>query len=468
MSHPVSAPAPAPSGRQRHAADRAPRATHPVLLMNPRSGGGKATRFRLGDRCRDLGVEPVVLGPGDDLVALAEAAVARGSDLLGMAGGDGSQALVATVAARHGIPFVVVPAGTRNHFARDLGVGTGVVGSLSAFVDGVDVRVDLAEVNGRVFVNNASMGAYAELVRSPRYREAKVRTAVELLPELVGPSAVPVDLRYALPGGERGDDGPGAARVEQPLRPVRLTRTARAVRGWTAACWASCRCASRAVRRPISWPRSTRPGQRAVPRVARVGDDAARRRLRTAHRPGRGRRGRHSRGPTALRDPAGRAGRPGRAGAVRRGVDAAAVGGPRDLRRSPRCRGWCPAEESDVSERVDGGPVPAASGSMAGGRESVEDWLARAARRRRPGRAARGVAPRPARARPVGPARVRGGGRAVDAAARRADAARVTGCRPLQALARDRGGPRRASAGRPSGGPPHWRVWRRSVRRPSW
>jgi diacylglycerol kinase family enzyme len=171
--------------------------------MNPRSGGGKATRFRLPDRCHELGVEPVVLGPGDDLLGLAEGAVARGCDVLGMAGGDGSQALVASVAARHRIPFVVVPAGTRNHFARDLGVGTGVVGSLSAFVDGVDVPIDLAEVNGRVFVNNASMGVYAELVRSPGYRDAKVRTAVELLPDLVGPSAAHLDLRYRLPSGER-------------------------------------------------------------------------------------------------------------------------------------------------------------------------------------------------------------------------------------------------------------------------
>ncbi|MET0788979.1 MAG: diacylglycerol kinase family protein [Cellulomonas sp.] len=190
-------------GRERDGADRALRATHPVLLVNPRSGGGKASRFRLADRCRDLGIEPITLRPGDDLVDLAEAAVARGGDLLGMAGGDGSQALVASVAARHRVPFVVVPAGTRNHFARDLGVGTGVVGSLSAFVDGVDVPVDLAEVNGRAFVNNASMGVYAELVRSPGYREAKVRTAVELLPGLVGPSAAPLDLRYALPDGER-------------------------------------------------------------------------------------------------------------------------------------------------------------------------------------------------------------------------------------------------------------------------
>ena len=184
-------------------AEAAPRATHPVMLMNSRSGGGKVTRFALADRCDELGVEPVMLGPSDDLLQLAEDAVGRGCDLLGMAGGDGSQALVASVAAPHRIPFVVVPAGTRNHFALDLGVGTDVVHSLSAFVDGVDVRVDLAEINGRVFVNNASMGAYAELVRSPHYRGAKVRTAVELLPDLVGPSAAPVDLRYRLPSGEQ-------------------------------------------------------------------------------------------------------------------------------------------------------------------------------------------------------------------------------------------------------------------------
>ena len=184
-------------------AGAAPRVAHPVLLVNPRSGGGKATRFQLADRCRELGIEPVVLAPGDDLLHLAEDAVTRGCDLLGMAGGDGSQAVVAAVAARCGIPLVVVPAGTRNHFARDLGVGTGVVRSLSAFVDGVDVSVDLAEVNGRVFVNNASLGMYAEMVRSPKYRDAKVRTAVDLLPDFVGPSAARPDLRYLLPSGEQ-------------------------------------------------------------------------------------------------------------------------------------------------------------------------------------------------------------------------------------------------------------------------
>jgi diacylglycerol kinase family enzyme len=121
-----------------------------------------------------------------------------------MAGGDGSQALVASVASRHGIPFVVVPAGTRNHFALDLGLDRAdVVGALDAFGDGVDQRLDLAEVNGRVFVNNASMGLYAKVVQSAEYRDAKVQTAAEVLPDLVGPGAEPLDLQFTLPTGER-------------------------------------------------------------------------------------------------------------------------------------------------------------------------------------------------------------------------------------------------------------------------
>src|SRR4029453_1382724 len=108
--------------RAANDADRAARALHPVLLMNLRSGRGKAERFGLVELCRELGIEPIVLHPGDDLRKLAEDAVARGADLLGMAGGDGSQALVASVASQHGVPFVVVPAGTRNHFALDLGL----------------------------------------------------------------------------------------------------------------------------------------------------------------------------------------------------------------------------------------------------------------------------------------------------------------------------------------------------------
>ncbi len=178
-------------------------AAHPVLIMNPKSGGGKAERFHLADECRKRGIEPVVLRPGDDLVQLAEDAIARGADVIGMAGGDGSQALVASVAARHDVPHVCVPAGTRNHFALDLGLDRNdVVGALDAFTDGVERRIDLATVNGRTFVNNASLGLYAEIVQSPDYRDAKVKTAASILPELLGPNTTPLDLRYTGPDGQ--------------------------------------------------------------------------------------------------------------------------------------------------------------------------------------------------------------------------------------------------------------------------
>jgi diacylglycerol kinase family enzyme len=183
--------------------EAATRATHPVLLMNLKSGGGKAERFQLVEQCRQRGIEPIVLTPEADLMQLAEDALARGADLIGMAGGDGSHALAASVASRHKIPLVVVPAGTRNHFALDLGLDRDdVVGALNAYSDGFDRTIDLAEVNGRVFVNNASMGLYAKVVQSSEYRDAKVRTAAAVLPTVIGPKATPMDLRFTLPSGE--------------------------------------------------------------------------------------------------------------------------------------------------------------------------------------------------------------------------------------------------------------------------
>lgn len=179
-------------------------ARHGVLLVNPHSGGGKSTRFGLADKARALGVEPVELRQGGDLRELAEQAIAGGADVLGMAGGDGSQALVADVARRHGAAFVCVPAGTRNHFALDLGLDRDdVPAALAAFGDAVERRVDLAELNGQIFVNNVSLGVYATVVQSPAYRDAKAATVVRQLPDLLGPDTQRPDLRFALPDGTR-------------------------------------------------------------------------------------------------------------------------------------------------------------------------------------------------------------------------------------------------------------------------
>jgi diacylglycerol kinase family enzyme len=101
-----------------------PPVTHPFFIMNPRSGGGKVGKFDLKRKAEGLGAEVFLMeGPEEvDVAAVARDAVARGADLLGAAGGDGTQALVAEVAAENSIPFVVITAGTRNHFALDLGL----------------------------------------------------------------------------------------------------------------------------------------------------------------------------------------------------------------------------------------------------------------------------------------------------------------------------------------------------------
>ncbi|WP_316575376.1 diacylglycerol/lipid kinase family protein [Nocardia canadensis] len=164
----------------------APRAQHPFLIMNPRSGGGKVEKFDLRRRAEELGAEVAMLEGHVDVEALARQAVARGADLLGVAGGDGTQALVAGVAAEHDLPFLVISAGTRNHFAMDLGLDRDdPAAGLDALRDGVELRVDLGRINGLPFVNNASFGVYAEIVRSPAYRDDKTATVLRLLPDLL-------------------------------------------------------------------------------------------------------------------------------------------------------------------------------------------------------------------------------------------------------------------------------------------
>ena len=161
----------------------------PVLFVNPRSGDGAATRNRVVERARERGVEAVTLGPGDDLRTRVLEVVADGADALGMAGGDGSLADVAAVAAAHGLPFVCIPVGTRNHFALDLGVDRqDVPGALDAFTDGVERLIDVGEVNGRIFLNNVSLGIYGEAVRQASYRDTKVRTLAETARRVLGPS----------------------------------------------------------------------------------------------------------------------------------------------------------------------------------------------------------------------------------------------------------------------------------------
>ena len=170
-------------------AREAPPPKRAFLIMNPRSGGGKVTKFSLKEKAEALGATVALLeGPGVvDVAALARQAVADGADLLGVAGGDGTQALVAGIAAEHDLPFLVISAGTRNHFAMDLGLDrenpAACLDALTA--DGVEQRIDLGIIGDRTFVNNASFGAYAEIVESPAYRDDKRGTTLQMLPDIL-------------------------------------------------------------------------------------------------------------------------------------------------------------------------------------------------------------------------------------------------------------------------------------------
>ena len=146
------------------------------LIVNPRSGAGSPERGGAPRRRRERGIDVHLLAEGDDLPEVARRANA---DVLGMAGGDGSLAAVADVAIEQDIPFVCIPFGTRNHFARDIGLDRDdPIGALAAF-DGEERRIDVGRVGEQLFLNNVSLGLYARLVHRRehhrRRREALAR-----------------------------------------------------------------------------------------------------------------------------------------------------------------------------------------------------------------------------------------------------------------------------------------------------
>ena len=155
-----------------------------VIVMNPRSGGGKTARYGLVQRAEGMGVQVWTTSTGEDATSLARNAVVEGAEVLGVAGGDGTVSAVAAVAADTGRSLVVIPAGTRNHFARDLGLDLRDPGrALDALVDGEPAQVDLGVLGSRVFINNVSFGVYADALLEPGYREDKPRAFAAVAPD---------------------------------------------------------------------------------------------------------------------------------------------------------------------------------------------------------------------------------------------------------------------------------------------
>jgi len=165
------------------------------LILNPAAGGGAAPFLGgLTRTASERGIRVGVLEPGEDARLAAIAAVEGGADVLGVAGGDGSVAAVAGVTVERRLPLVVMPTGTLNHFARDLGLDLArPLRALEAFDTGRERRVDVGRVNGHLFVNNVSLGAYAEMLGDPGYRQdklgvarTKLQAALSSHPELRG------------------------------------------------------------------------------------------------------------------------------------------------------------------------------------------------------------------------------------------------------------------------------------------
>jgi len=178
----------------------------PVLVLNPRSGSVQAVRDQLLETADRYGVQVHEAATPTELLAVARKAVADGADVLGVAGGDGSLAAVAAVAIEAELPFVCVPAGTRNHFARDLGLDRAdPAAAIEAFVAGPERRVDVATVGERLFLNNASIGVYAALVHEPSYRDDRVAAIDGVLESMLDRDALPVQVSFRDGSGNAWD-----------------------------------------------------------------------------------------------------------------------------------------------------------------------------------------------------------------------------------------------------------------------
>ena len=184
---------PAAAPRPRRKAPTAPDGSGLVLIVNSSAGTASAD---LADslRARLPEAEIIVTTADEDLESLFSKAAAR-ARILGVAGGDGSVRLAAGIAVDAGLPLLVLPAGTFNHFAADLGVGS-VDDSLTALRDGDSVLVDVATADGEAFVNTASTGIYVDLVKAREKLEPAVGKWPAMLIALAGVlrNSKPVDL----------------------------------------------------------------------------------------------------------------------------------------------------------------------------------------------------------------------------------------------------------------------------------
>lgn len=181
--------------KRRQGATQATSFKKPFLLINPKSGNGRAIKAHIPEAAEAMGIKIHILEKGQDIEKLAEAAIKDGADVLGISGGDGTIGAVAKVAIKHDLPVVVLPGGTRCHFARDLGLDPKKINDAMAGFNGVERRIDVGTINGRIFLNNASFGLYADIVDNPDYRDNKVAVSRNVMQEHIAGKKKPYSLR---------------------------------------------------------------------------------------------------------------------------------------------------------------------------------------------------------------------------------------------------------------------------------
>jgi diacylglycerol kinase family enzyme len=149
-----------------------------MVIVNGGAGHGhddKAAdelRAKLGEA--GLDAELVLAKDGDEMVASARRALQQGVKLVAAGGGDGTINAVASVIAGSGVHFGVLPLGTLNHFAKDVGIPLELDEAVRNLASGMPRKVDVGEVNGRIFLNNSSLGLYPDIVRDREKQQRRL------------------------------------------------------------------------------------------------------------------------------------------------------------------------------------------------------------------------------------------------------------------------------------------------------
>ncbi|HYE35890.1 diacylglycerol kinase family protein [Methylocaldum sp.] len=145
-------------------------ASHLAIIVSTSAGGNEKEGLerRLGEffGSRNLDTHIVVANSGDEVAGLARRALAENADPIVAGGGDGTINAVASVLAETGRTLGVLPLGTLNHFAKDIGIPLDLEQAAQVLIDGTVSQIDVGEVNGRIFVNNSSLGLYPSIVHN--------------------------------------------------------------------------------------------------------------------------------------------------------------------------------------------------------------------------------------------------------------------------------------------------------------